>query len=393
MTPLALTKALLGAWLGAAILYQIVAQAALRRLLSGTPKTPVGPLPSATILRPLGGGIPRLEENLGRLCAAGAPVVAGVEIGRGEVLAAARRVHERTSPGTLTIVAGIIPGGPNRKIATLIRMMPEARGEIVIFTDGDIGVPEGYLKALLAPFADAQVGMVTCPYRSVGGKTAASRVDAAITNTAFLPSVALAARFEGVRFALGATMAVRRSVLDDVGGLEPLLEVLADDWSLSERVRRAGYRIVLEPLLLDHHVGDPGWAVVWLRHLRWARTMRSLRPLGYTGTIVAHGCAPALGLAILGGWSAAAAGALAAWALARVCTVLLNARSTGTGALDVLLLPIADLLSLILYVGGLCGRTVRWGASRLRVGPVGAILASGARHAGPPRIRYGTPSD
>lgn len=381
MTLKTLAEIPLAAWLTVAIAYQATAQIALRRLLSRAPRRSMSSraaLPSATILVPLGGETPRLEENLEVLCAAGAPVVAGIGSGRGKALADACRVRERTAPGSLTLVTAVPPSGSNRKIAILIRMLPEARGEIVIFTDGDIGVPEGYLEAILAPFADPSVGLVTCPYRSVGGSTAASRVDAVITNTVFLPSVALAAHVEGVRFALGATVAIRRTVLDAMGGLEPLLEVLADDWSLADGARRTGHRLVLAPLLLDHHVGAPGWPAMWRRHLRWARTMRALRPSGYAGTVVAHGTAPALGLAMLAGWSGAAAGALALWALVRTSTVLLNARRTGCGARDLLLLPVADLLALALFVGGHCGRTVRWGESRLRVGRSGAIVSSDA---------------
>jgi len=374
MTLVALAEGIFAAWLAAAIVYQIAAQTALRGFLSRARRTGAraGSHPSATILVPLGGGsdrIPRMRENLERLCAAGAPVVAGVdEDGAAEIA--------RTLVGNraLTLVAGAPAEGSNRKIATLIRMLPEARGEILVFIDGDIGVPGGYLETLLAPFADPEVGMVTCPYRSVGGATIASRVDAVITNTVFLPSVTLAEKLEGVRFALGATMAIRRGVLDAIGGLEPLLERLADDWSLADRARQAGHRIVLAPLLLDHHVGEPGWPGLWLRHLRWARTMRSVRPAGYAGTFVAQGWAPALALAALGGWRVAVA-VMAAWAAVRGGTVLLNARRTGCGALDLLLLPAADALSAALYVGGLCGRTVRWGGSRLRVGPGGAILA------------------
>ncbi|MGH9868474.1 MAG: glycosyltransferase [Candidatus Polarisedimenticolia bacterium] len=385
MTLATLVGALLGLWLAAAVAYQIAAQLALRGLLSGRPRPRAGRLPSATILRPLGGGAPRLEESLEGLCAAGAPVVAGMEKGRSEALAAARRVLRRTGPRSLTIVTGSGPAGFNRKIANLIQMMPEARGDVVVFTDGDIGVPEGYLEAVLAPFADPDVGMVTCPYRSVGGSTAASRVDAVLTNTAFLPSVALAARLEGVRFALGATMAIRRTVLDRIGGLAPLLNHIADDWALADRARRAGCRIALAPLLLDHHVGDSGWSEMWLRHLRWARTNRALRPAGYAGFAITHGWLPALGLATLGGWSGAAAVPLAAWGLARLSGVLLNARRTGCGLHDLLLIPLADVLSLALHAGGFCGRTVRWGEARLRIRPGGAIMSARPGHGASPQ--------
>lgn len=386
MTLRVFAEAILIGWLAAAIIYQIAAQLSLRRFLSQRAAPPAGPLPAATILVPLGGGVPHLEEILGRLCATGAQVVAGVEQESLDALAAARRVRGRTS--LLTIVDESRPAGSNRKIARLIRMLPEARGEILIFVDGDIGVPEGYLEAVLAPFADPAVGMVTCPYRSVAGATAASCVDAVMTNAGFLPSVALAARVEGVRFALGATMAIRRQVLEQIGGLEPLRELLADDWSMADRALQAGHRIVLAPILLDHCVGEPSWSAMWRRHLRWARTMRSVRPSGYAGTIVAHGCAPALALALPAG-AGMAAGALAAWMVVRAGTLLLNARRTGSGVLDLLLLPAADAIALAAFIGGHCGRTVHWGGARLRVGRGGAILATDARDQRTPQADFG----
>lgn len=237
--------------------------------------------------------------------------------------------------------------------------------------------PTGYLDAVLGPFSDPGVGMVTCPYRSVGGTTAASRIDALVTNANFLPSVTLAARLEGVRFALGCTLAVRRRLLDAMGGLEPLLDQLADDWALADGVMRAGHRIVLSPLLLDHHVGEPRWGTLWTRHLRWARTMRAVRPAGYAGTFCTYGLAPAAGLALMAGGAAASAAPLLAWAIARAGTVALNARRTGVTARDLCLLPLADLLSLVLFAGSFLGRTVRWGDARLRVRRGGFIQPAG----------------
>ncbi len=372
MIPHTLIGVALGTWLGAAVIYHVAAQIALRRHLSRSPDLPSGPLPSATILTPVGSGAPGLEENLSRLCSSGAPVLAGAEHPRGEGAAAARRVLAREGPGRLTLITGAARRGANRKIATLAKMTPVARGEILVFADADVRVSDGYLDAVLAPFADPGVGMVTCPYRSVGGRSAASRTDALITNANFLPSVTLAARLEGVRFALGCTLAVRRSLLEKLGGLEPLLDQLADDWALADGVLRAGHRIVLSPLLLDHHVGEPRWGTLWLRHLRWARTMRAVRPAGYAGTFCTYGLAPAAGLALLAGGAAGAA-PLLAWAIARGGTVGLNARRTGVTALDLVLLPLADLLSLALFVTSFLGRTVRWGDSRLRVGQGGFI--------------------
>lgn len=372
----AASVALLGTWLAAAGSYQIAAQLALLRLLergrrSGTRQTETPPV-SATLLRSLDPADARLEENLRMLCSAGAPVVVAVDDAEGKAAAAARRVASLHGAGRLRLVATVDPRGANRKIAKLVATMKEASGDVLVFSDGDIAIPRGYLDCVLAPFADPEVALVTCPYRSVGGRSMATRLDVLLTNSGFLPSVALAERVEGIRFALGATIAIRREVLEAVGGLEPLRDMLADDWALAKRVRGAGHVIALAPLLLDHHVGEPGWRALWRRHLRWARTMRTVRPAGYAGTLIAHGWVPALGLGVLCGGTVAAAG-LAAYALVRLGGVATNARRTGLRKRDLLLLPVVDSLAMALYVGGIAGRTVQWGDERFRIGPDGSI--------------------
>jgi ceramide glucosyltransferase len=362
----------LGAWLAGAAGYQVAAQASLRRLLSRRPGRVARPLPSASILRPLVAGTPGLEENLARLCDLGVPVVAGVDRDETTIVSLARRAGGHAGPGCLTVVTEEGPAGTNRKISKLIVMLPKARGEIVVFTDGDIAVPRGYLEAVLSPFAEPAVGMVTCPYRSVGGGSMATRIDVILTNAGFLPSLALAERLEGMRFAMGATIAIRREALDAIGGLDPLLDLLADDWALADRTRRAGRRIVLAPLLLDHCVGAEGWRAVWRRHLRWARTARAVRPAGFAGTILTHGWLPAVGLT-MAGRGVSAASWLVAYALIRVASVAANARLTGLTTGDWLLLPVADTIAIALYFGGLFGRSVRWGRTRLQVRPDGKV--------------------
>ena len=361
--------AALAAWLFAALIYQSAAWVALARLLRRTeePRDSPGPLPSCTILRPLRDAPPGAEELLRAIGALGASVIAGTESDVGPAAAVVRRVAGRLPPGRLTLNTGPAPSGSNRKVANLIRMLPEAKGEIVIFMDGDVGAPPSYLPAVLSPFADPRVGLVTCPYRSVGGRALSDRLDVLLTNTGFLPSVALAASLEGVKFALGATIAIRRSALDEIGGLEPFLDLLADDHALGSRVREAGHEIVLAPVLLDHHVGSSVWRERWRRHLRWARTTRAVRPGGYAGTIVTHGLVPAIGLALIPGGPLGGAAALAAWAAVRLGGVAWLSEPLGLRALDLLLIPAADAIAFAIFVGGLMGRTVHWGGLTLRV--------------------------
>ena len=382
MSPAGVIVPALALWLAAAIVYQCVAWAALRRLLTRRPgPAPVEP-PSCTILRSLHGSSPRLEENLESLLGAGAPVVVSAGDGDGPSAAAARRVAARHPEAPLTVRIGRAPEGANRKVASLLRLLADARGEVVVFTDADVATPPGYLEAVLAPFADPAVGLVTCPYRSVGGRAISERTDVLLTNTGFLPSIAVAERLEGIRFGLGATIAVRRRALDQVGGLQTLVDHLADDHALAALVSGAGHAIVLAPILLDHHVDGAGWREVWRRHVRWARTTRLLRPGGYAGSIVMHGSVPAIALALGGTWTALAG--LVTWLLVRGSGAALLRERLGLTPRDLLLMPVADLAAFGVYLAGLAGRGVEWGGRRLRVsrdgrlGPSDSTYGSGA---------------
>jgi ceramide glucosyltransferase len=375
---------LLAVWLAASLAYQIGALAALWRFLSRVKRAgpAAGRLPSCSILRPLSGSIPSLEENLESLCALGEPVVAGVDGESDAAAPVARLVAGRHPAGRLEVRIGTGPEGANRKVANLIRMLPEATGEIVVLTDADVGVPPDYLSRILPPFGDPRVGLVTCAYRSVGGTALAQRLDVILTNTHFLPSVLFAARWEGLRFALGATIAVRRNVLDEVGGFEPLLDTLADDHALAAQVMGAGHRLVMAPVLLDHHVSDERWGGVWRRHLRWARTTRAVRPGGYAGTILIHGMVPALALAATGGPLVAAA-AQVSWGLVRVGGAASSARPLGLSARDVALVPLVDLVAVGLYLGGLTARSIEWGGERYLVRRDGTLARPAAEKAIP----------
>ncbi len=371
MSPSGILSALLWSWLALASLYQVASSIALGRLLKRRAGRAAGSLPSCTILVPLRDAGGRTEAGLEALCSLGVDVAAGVEDESGEAAAVARRVAAR-HPRSVSVRVGPAPAGGNRKVANLIRMLPGARGEILIFTDADVAAPPGYLRAVLSPFSDPRVGLVTCPYRSVAGRSLPERLDVILTNAGFLPSVALAERLEGARFALGATVAVRRSVLDEIGGFGSFLDVLADDHALAERVRRAGYGIVLAPILLDHHVEPEGWRSVRRRQVRWARTIRCVRPGGYAGTMITHGIAPAAALAILNGGAAA----LAIWLFVRIAGVAVLRRPLSLTGRDLLLLPLADAAAFGIYLAGLSGRSVWWSGVRLRVGPRGSIESS-----------------
>jgi ceramide glucosyltransferase len=179
--------------------------------------------------------------------------------------------------------------GPSSKVNKLCRLTREARHDILVISDSDIRVAPDYLRAVVAPFRDARVGAVTCLYAGITNGRIASELEALGIVTDFTAGVLTAWQFQGLRFALGATMATTRERLCEIGGFEALAAYCADDYQLGYRIAERGYVVAL-----PRHVVESECAVRTLREyvrhqLRWAITIRHSRPWGYAGLAVTHG--------------------------------------------------------------------------------------------------------
>ena len=189
--------------------------------------------------------------------------------------------------------------GLNGKVSNLAQMLPQARFEHVLINDSDIVVSRDYLRRVMAPFADAAVGMSTTLYRAVAGNTLGSKLEALGLSTDFAGGVLLARAMEGgIRFGLGATIATTKSMLVKIGGLEQLADYLGDDYELGARTAAAGAKVVLTGPVVETALPDYGFGDFWLHQIRWARNVKDRRPSQYFGLIVTFGLAWAI-LAVL----------------------------------------------------------------------------------------------
>ncbi len=351
-----------GAWLAAAAVYRWLALSALDAACATTDETEaVPPAGTAVALRPLHGAGARLADALssflGATSRAGVPAILGVARADDAAVAICRELLTTRPEASAELRIAPGPPGRNRKMANLIQMSAGVEADLWLLSDADVRVPRDFVARLLQPFKDAEVGLVTCPYRSVPGTSLASRLDALVTNTHFLPGVCMALRLEGLHFALGAAIAVRAETLERAGGFERLLERAADDFELARNVERAGWRLAWSPCLVDHLLEDEGWRRALGRQLRWARVTRHSRVGGYIGQIVTHGSVAAL---LLGGVWLPAGGPgwsvpVAWWAL-QGAQLWRRRGLLGLRTLDLALLPLADLLAFGLHLCGLVGR-------------------------------------
>ena len=253
--------------------------------------------------------------------------------------------------------------GTNVKVSNLLQMARVARYDHLLVSDSDIRVPADYLRRVLAPFSDTNVGMVTCLYRGVASPTLGSRLESIGTSTDFCPAVLAARQLQGVRFGLGSTLAFTRKALDAAGGFEPLLDYLADDYELGARIAQAGFEVRVSEVVVDHFL--PGYTMrEFLDHqLRWARAIRDSRRWGYAGLVVTF---PLV-------WAAFAvlfsAGASWSWILL-AATVLMRAAVALTAGKTILqdpqlkrdfwLIPLRDVFALAIWVASFAGHKILW---------------------------------
>ena len=255
--------------------------------------------------------------------------------------------------------------GTSGKVSNLMQMLPHAKHEHFIINDSDISVAPTYLAGVMRSFADARVGMVTAPYlgRTGAGKREATvwaKLEALGISTEFLPGVLTARTLEGgIRFGMGSTLACTKAAMAASGGLKPLVEYLADDYEMGIRIARAGYRVELCGETVETTVPAYSLREFWHHQMRWARSTRDSRKVGYLGIGLTYAVPWALLTVVASGVALWSLALLALALLARVAVAL----TVGVGVLrDLWLLPVRDCFGLLVWVWSFAGDTVVWQA-------------------------------
>jgi len=252
--------------------------------------------------------------------------------------------------------------GPNYKVSNLINAFPAAKYDLLMICDSDIRVGPSFLQSVAAHFCTPDVGLVTSPYRSSTVHGAITAFEALAFTSEMVPNVVTALKLEGLSFALGAAMTFRRQALQGIGGLEALVEYLADDYQLGNQIHRAGWQLVLDRQFVESMLKPETLASILSRQLRWARTMRVSRPGGYLASGITL---PGLAIvaALLSGPPLFALSAISLLYLVRLTVTTLFSRCyTRDNLLPFWgwLLPVRDLLAFGTWLLAFAGNRVTW---------------------------------
>ncbi len=357
---------------GVGVVQQWLGTLLVQRFVSA-PVLPPLARPPVSVLKPLCGVEPLTEQALESFFLLDYPdyqLVFGVQSETDLVLPVLAGLRARYPAQEVALVVDATQHGTNRKISNLINMQVQARHELLCISDADIHVPPYFLDRVVAALEAPGVGLVTSLYTALPGTPAlATALGANQINYSFLPGALLARRL-GRQDCLGVTMALTKTVLADVGGLQAVANNLADDQVLGRLVLARGHKLTLAQLVPATTVPEADFEALFRHELRWARTIRALVPIPYAASV--------LQISLL--WAALAllfaGGAVWAWAL---LLAVLTSRVLAARRIDAALrMPLSsgpwlfllrDSLSTLIYIASFTGSRVDWRGQMMQADP------------------------
>ena len=320
--------------------------------------------PAVTLLKPLHGDEPMLEEALASFCAqnyTSLQIVFGLQTSDDPVTSIIERLVARFPRVDIDVVVNENSHGANRKVANLMNMLPLARHEVLLISDSDMHVAPNYIRRIVETLSNSGVGLVTSLYSGLPAHPGiAGRLGAAHINHSFTPG-ALIGRLLGRRDCLGATMALKRRTLDAVGGFPALVDHLADDAVLGRLISRLGLQIALAPTMPATTVSETTIPDLFAHELRWARTIRCVAPIGFALSIVQYPFFWSMAAALLSGTANWAIELLLAIGMVRQIIAQHSDRILGVRSRTAAwVLPVRDILSVLVMTASYTSTNVAW---------------------------------
>ncbi|MGC8875186.1 MAG: bacteriohopanetetrol glucosamine biosynthesis glycosyltransferase HpnI [Chloroflexia bacterium] len=345
-------------------LYWIVAWLSVRAFFRERRSYPGDFTPPVSILKPIRGVDPGLYENLASFCRQDYPeyeILCGVLDADDPAIAVVQQL-QRTFPERNIRLLKACPLGANRKASILHALAAEARYPILVASDSDMRATPDYLRRVVAPLADPEVGVVTSLCRGSQPESVGAVMEALELGACFAPPALMGLHLLRMAYGFGASIVLRREDLERVGGFAAVADYLADDFQIAARVAQLGRRVVLSDYLIDNVLGRMPLREVYERHVRWLRCARVSRPREYIPMAITLTLPLALLALLFTGFGPLGWLVFLGSLLIREGTTWLIAGHTGDTVVrrHLLWLPLSDLLHACYWAMALLGRRVTW---------------------------------
>lgn len=350
------------------VYYALATMAALRFFKRVRTRALPNYTPSVSVLKPVRGVDFGSYENFASFCRQEYPdyeILFAVNDDTDPAVPVVRRIIAEFPEREIRLLVGAENLGANRKVNKLARLVREAQNDVLVLTDGDVRVGPHYLREVVAPLADHKTGAVTSFYRGIAEKNLGAEIEAVGTSSDFFAGVVMAEWMEGIAFTLGASIATTREWLRKIGGFEAIVDSLADDYEVGNRIVKAGGQVVLSREAVWTMYPAQTFRSFWDHQGRWARTVRLCRPLSYMGLLFTQGLP----------WVMLAALVAPAWWFAAVYLlaylVLRFAMAWTVGVWGVRdevlrrkfwLVPLRDAIHFVIWLASFASNHIRWGS-------------------------------
>lgn len=322
--------------------------------------------PPVTILKPVCGIEKNQRENLRSACLQDYPefqVVYSVQNLDHPVIPLLKEIRKEFGADKVSVAIENVRVGTNGKINNLLGALPYARNDILIISDSDVCLKPDYLKAIIAPLADSEVGGVCTLYKATCADRWFEKMELLTFNADFVPNVIFAHVSGASKFCLGASIAFRRSFLKEIGGLETLADYLVEDYEMGRRIWSSGKKIALVPHFIDIVVDYKNFFQWWNHQVYWDQNTRAAQPAGFFASVLtrsvpfafffaAFRMADTPGLTVLGG-------ALALRLITAAAIMRWGIRDY-EGLRSLPILPLREMAGFISWFLSFTKRTVRW---------------------------------
>ena len=347
--------------------YYIVAIVAARRFFAGRATSlPNEFTPPVSILKPIYGLDRETYENYASFCRQDYPefeILFCVSDDRDPAVPVIEKIIADFPERPIHLLVGSEPLGASDKVNKLCRMAREARHEILIVTDSDVRVEPGFLRAIVSPFRNPEVGGVTCLYRGLTDGSFAAGLEAMGNSTDFAAGVLVTWLGGAIDFMLGAVMATTKKNLAEIGGFESLVDYFCDDFELGNRIAKKGRHIELSKFPVSIVYPRETLAEAFRHQVRWNLSIRYSRAAGHLGLIFTQGLPWTILAALIAPSAPIALAYVAAYAVLRsemARTVGVWGMQDRTLRVKLTLLPVRDAFAFLVWLASFFPQRIRW---------------------------------
>jgi len=342
--------------------------------------------PPVSNLKPIRGIDPEAYENFASFCRQDYPdyeLLFCVGDKDDPAVAILDRLQRDFPDRRIRVLVGSGSNAPNDKVAKLARLVSEAHHEIVVISDSDVRARPDYLRTLVAPLADPEIGAVTCLYVPIKEKSLAESLQTIGMVSDFYPSILVARQLDGVKFALGPSIATTRTRLAEFGGYHALENRPGDDLLVGRLIAEQGYRVELLPYAIETVADYQSMPDLVQKRLRWVVVMRHMRPWGHLGLLLTLGLPWSLAAVAVHPTLSVAVGYLGSYLTLRILTSsMIGVWGLRDRALwkKLWLIPVWDAIAFCLWVISFGRKRFRWrdGQYCIRDGMLVAVAANPA---------------